>query len=206
MSFNDQSGQTVPTIGVVTEGNGEGRFVNAAGIQFILSGVSGNDGALNATITAIAPLGFVFLDGSMVTAGTLTATVIERTSIEGSWVLNTGETGTITMSYDPLYERDSDLSLMAGMWTDSFDVVYTVQTNGDFFAQDSFGCVFDGAISIINAAYNAYRLIMTISLCPGINGDYSGLGVLVDINGTNDGLVVQMDNGSYIFTDVLVKQ
>jgi hypothetical protein len=204
-TFNDQAGLTFETIGVVTENNGEARFVNDQDQQFILSGVSGTGGSISATLTAIAPLGFTFLDGSTVSTGTLTGTVVERTSLSGSWSLNTGESGTVTLGYNNLYERGSDLDRMVGTWADSFGVVYSVDAIGDVFAQDAFGCVYDGAVTIINASYNAYRVALTVSNCPGADGNYSGLGVLSDDLGMDDAFVVQLDNGQFIITDVLLK-
>ena len=204
-TFSDQAGLNFGTIGVVTENNGAARFVNDQGQQFILSGVSGTGGNISATITAIAPIGFTFLDGSTVTTGTLTGTVVERASLDGDWSMNTGETGTVTMSYNNSYERGSDLARMFGTWVDSFGVVYSVDAVGDIFAQDAFGCVYDGAVTMINTSYNAYQVTLTVSNCPGADGNYSGLGVLTDDLGMDDALVVQLDNGQLIITDVLLK-
>ncbi len=204
-TFNSNAGLTFQTVGVVTENNGEARFFNDQDQQFILSGASGTGGDISATVTAIAPLGSVFLDGSTVTTGTLTGTVVERTSISADWSLNTGESGTITMSYNSLYERGSDLARTAGSWLDSFGVVYSVDALGDIFAQDAFGCVYDGAVSIINASYNAYGITLTVSNCPGADGNYSGLGVLGDDLGIDDLFVIQLDNGQIIITDALLK-
>jgi hypothetical protein len=142
-TFNDQAGLTFETIGVVTKNNGEARFLNDQGQQLILSGISGNDGNISVTFTAI--------DGSTVTTGTLTGTVVERVSLEGDRSLNTGETGTVTMNYNDLYERGSDLTRTIGSWVDSFGVVYSVDGAGSIFAQDAFGCVYDSGVSIVNA-------------------------------------------------------
>jgi hypothetical protein len=204
-TFINQGALTIETIGVVTENNDEARFVNDEGTQFILSGVSGTDGNISATITAISGTGFTFTGGSTVTTGTLTGTLVERTSLDGNWSLNTGETGTITMSYNNLYDRGSDLARMPGIWGDSFGVFYSVDAVGDIFAQDAFGCVYDGAVTIINASYNAYQVTLTVSNCPGTDGNYTGLGVLFDDVGTDNAFVVQLDNGQLIITDVLLK-
>ncbi len=204
-TFGDQSGQTYETTGVVTENNGEARFVNEQGQQFILTGISGTNGAVSATITAIAPVGYTFLDGSTVTSGTLSGTVVGRDSLEGDWNLNTGESGTVTLNYNPIYERDSSLALVQGTWVSAFGEVFTVDGNGGVYAQDSYACVYDGNIDIINAAYNAYQVVLEVSNCPGSEGTYSGLGVLVDNMGTNDAFVVQLDNGQWVFLDVLQK-
>jgi hypothetical protein len=192
-------------MGVVTENNGEARFSNDQGQQFILSGVSGTGGNISATITAISPNGFTFIDGSTVATGTLTGTLVERASLDGNWSLNTGETGTITMSYNNLYDKGSDLARMLGTWKDSFGVVYSVDAVGDIFAQDAFGCIYDGAVTIINASYNAYQVTLSIFNCPGADGNYSGLGVLSDVGGTDNAFVVQLDNGQLTITDLLLK-
>ena len=109
------------------------------------------------------------------------------------------------MSYNALYERGSDLDRTVGSWMDSFGVVYSVDATGDIFAQDAFGCVYDGAVSITNALYNAYRVTLTISSCPGADGNYSGVGVQADDVGTDDAIVIQLDNGQISITDVLLK-
>ena len=204
-TFINQAGLTFETVGVVTENNGEARFVNDQGTQFILSGVSGTGGNISATITAISQTGSTFIDGSTVTTGTLTGTLVERASLDGNWSLNSGETGTITMSYNNIYDRGSDLARMSGTWEDSFGVVYSVDAVGAIFAQDAFLCIYGGAVTIINASYNVYQVKLDIFNCPGSDGTYSGLGVLSDDVGTDNAFIVQLDNGQLIITDVLLK-
>jgi len=204
-TFNTRFGFSSATVGVVTENNGEARFINDQGQQFILTGISGNDGSISASITAIAEAGSFFLDGSTSTTGTLSGTVIARTSIRGDWSLNSSESGTFTFNYNPTYERGSDLARTSGSWSDSFGTVYTVESNGGLFAQDISGCVYDGNVQIINSAYNAYRISMTVASCGPTNGNYSGLGVLGDDTGTDDAFFVQVDNGVWIIFDTLLK-
>ena len=204
-TFNNNAGLTFEIVGVVTDNNGEGRFVNDQGQQFILSAFSGRAGDISAGVQAIAPPGTVFIDGSTSTFGELTGTVVERTRMDGEWSLNSGETGTITVSYDSLYERGSDLARTVGSWMDSFGVVYSVDAAGDIFAQDAVGCVYDGAVEILNASYNYYRVTLTVSSCPGANGNYIGLGVLADDVGMDDAFVIQLNDGQLAITDVLLK-
>lgn len=204
-TFNNNSGLTFETIGVVTEDSGEGRFVNDQGQLFILRGFRGSAGDVSAGVKAIAPPGTVFIDGSTTAFGPLTGTTVERTTFDGNWSLDTGETGTITMSYNAIYERGSDLARMVGSWMDSFGVVYSVDATGNIFAQDAVGCVYDGAVSIINALYNAYRVTLTVSNCPGTDGDYSGLGVLAEEVGLDDAFAIQLDSDQIAITDVLLK-
>src|SRR5690606_35848251 len=107
--------------------------------------------------------------------------------------------------YDPLYERDSSLDKLSGLWDEEFGVV-SIDQSGSFFMQDSFGCVYDGQVSIIDAQFNAYSLSMTVSSCgAGVDGEYSGLGVLADLNTTEDLFIVQMNSDQWIFTTSLVR-
>jgi hypothetical protein len=208
-TFDNDTGLTFQAGGIVSE-NREGRFINENGVQFTLTGISGNDGAIQATIVAIAPFGSFFRDGSASTTGTLTGTVVERSSISGDWTLNTGETGTVTMSYQTLYDRGSSLADVASMWTDPFGATWSIDGAGAMFSQDAFGCTYNGTIGIIDPMFNAYSLQVTVAgTCAGIEGNYSGLAFTDDVvtgTGTNDLLVIQMDNGDFIFTEQWLRQ
>lgn len=202
-TFDDQSGLTFRADGVITENGGSGRFFNENGVQFIFSGISGTDGKLNATITAVAPFGSTFVDGSVITQGTLTGTVSERQSLEGDWSLNTSETGTFTMSYDDNYEAGSSLSRTQGLWLDPFGVTWDISADGTMFSQDSFGCTANGQVSIINENFNVYEITVTLSgNCEGMEGDYDGLGV-TDTDGaaSHNMLVLQINNNEFMFTE-----
>ncbi len=198
-------GQTIVLAGVITE-NGEGRFFDENGTQYIVSSISGNDGSITLNVMAVAQFGFVFTDGSTVTTGTLSGTIVERTSFIGDWSLATGESGTLSMTYDPLYDRSSSLAKLEGMWDEDGFGIATFAADGSFFEQDQFGCVFDGQATIIDPAYNVYAMTMTVSLCgAGADGQYSGLSVLTDFNTADDLLIVQMNSDALIFTTALLR-
>jgi len=206
-TFDDRTGLTFQAAGVVTENSGDGRFINENGIQFVLSGISGNNGAISATITAIAPFGSTFLDGTVLTLGTLTGNVVERQSLQGDWSLNTGETGSVTMGFDSNYYEGSDLSRTEGLWLDPFGTTWDTSPTGEMFSQDSFGCVANGQISIIDQSYNAYDVAVTLSgPCGGIEGNYNGLAV-TDTDGAtaNNVFVLQINNNEFIFTEAWSK-
>ena len=195
--------------GVFTE-TGEGRFYDDRGTQYIVRNVRGNDGSITMDFSAIAPFGsyFLFLDGSKskVVTGTITGTIVERVSFEGDFsIIETGESGTISLSYDALYERDSSLAKLEGMWDQDGDGILTVDADGTFFEQNKFGCVLTGQVSIIDPDYNVYALAMTVSLCLDDNGQYTGLGVLADYQVTDDLFVVQMNSTTRIFTTSLLR-
>jgi hypothetical protein len=195
-------GQTIDLAGVVTE-DGEGRFVAENGIQYVFDEVKGVGGDVELDFIAIVPSGGTFQDGSTVTTGTLTGTVAERSSLSGDYSLATGETGTVSMTYDALYERDSSLDKLTGNWDEEFGVV-TFDPDGSFFEQDSFGCVYDGQASIVDPDFNVYALTMTVSSCgAGVDGDYSGLGIMTDTSSTDDTFIVQMNSQEWIFTTTL---
>jgi hypothetical protein len=198
------SGVTVNFAGVVTE-DGQARFVDENSTQYIVSDISGTDGDITLDFTAVAQFGFTFLDGSTVTTGSLTGTIVEGTSFEGEYSVATGESGTVSMTYNAIYERDSSFEKLAGMWDEEFGVL-TFDADGSFFEQDSFGCVFDGQAEIIDAQYNAYALSMTVSLCgEDFDGEYAGLAILVDFEATDDMLIIQMNSDELILTTSLLR-
>lgn len=201
---SNTAGMILNLVGVFTE-RGEGRFFDDNGTQYIVSGISGNDGNVTMNFTAIAQFGFVFVDGSTVSTGTINGTVVERVSMEGNFSLATGETGTLSLTYNALYDRDSSLAKLTGSWSETNGIV-TFDPDGSFFEQDSFGCVADGQASIIDPAFNVYALAMTVSLCgAGVDGQYAGLGVLEDLNVTDDLFILQMNSGARIFTTTLLR-
>lgn len=197
---SNTSGTILSFAGVVAE-NGLSRFIDDNETQYIVSNISGNDGNITLTFTAIAQFGFRFLDGSTVTTGSLTGSVIERSSITGDYSIATGESGSISLTYNSDYERESSIDKLVGSWDENSFGILTVDPDGSFFEQDSFGCVFAGQISIIDSRYSVYSLSMNISLCgAGWDGDYTGLGTLTDNLATDDFFIVQMNDDTLIFT------
>lgn len=138
--------------------------------------------------SAYAAQGAAWSTGSAVLDVTLDAVIDERNMMSGSWENSAGETVLFELDYDAEYERDSSLSLLAGVWYVYDDLLnptltLTAQTGGMFTAQATSGCLSLGQASIIDAAYNVYGWDVTISggNCP-ITGDYSGLAVLTDVD------------------------
>jgi hypothetical protein len=97
---------TLDVIGIFAE-NGEGCFIDANGTQYVIDTLSGNDGDVSLSFTAIAEVGFTFIDGSTVATGNMTGAVVEHDSFTGEYDLSTGESGTISRTYNPIYECDS---------------------------------------------------------------------------------------------------
>jgi hypothetical protein len=196
-------GTTIAIEGIITE-ELEGRFIDENGTQYVITTVTGDDGNISINFNAYAQFGYVFLDGSTSGTGSITGTVNERSSFSGNFSFSTGESGSVSFSYDSLYDRDSSLAKLEGQWQEDYGVM-NVDPDGSFFEQDQFGCIYEGQASIINSSYNAYGLSMTVSNCGSSNGNYTGLGVLADLSVENDEdlLIVQMNSNALIFTTAL---
>ena len=126
----------------------------------------------------------------------------ERSRIEGEWSLDSREFGTVTLEYDDLYERGSDIARLVGIWQAPWgdDFVFNIDALGEIFSQTANGCVTDGQVRLIDAAYNVYRVEIYNYCLPYYA---SGLGVLGDEVDTDDAfsLILSMPQG-YLFTVV----
>lgn len=153
---------------------------------------------------AYAAPGSSWGNGGSVLDITLTAVVVERTSLSGSWQTSSGETVTFELVYDAEYEKDSALAFIDGVWFVYDDALnptltLTVESDGSFSGQNSAGCVSLGQISIIDANFNVYGWDVVISNCP-IAGDYSGVALLFDLdtgdpnNSENNAVLVSISN------------
>ncbi|MGD9292294.1 MAG: hypothetical protein PVJ48_05425, partial [Gammaproteobacteria bacterium] len=88
--------------------------------------------------------------------------------------------------YDALYERDSDLALVSGTWRDASRNIFSIDESGAMYGQDASGCVYDGAISVIDRTFNVYRITVGLSGCTGRDGAYAGLAVIDDLLAAGD--------------------
>ena len=187
-------------IGVDFDGETVGMFVTETGIfQFFteflnqgsgtLSVSNGNDIAANFQL--VTPLfGPSFPDGTTLADCTLSGTVTERQTmfVTVNCTTTAGLQDQIMVTpldYLPIYERDSSLATIAGMYDDGF-VVTDIAADGMIFAQDPFtGCITIGQVSIIDPAFNAYDFQFGYSNCTGpdafLNGSsFVGIGILDD--------------------------
>jgi hypothetical protein len=185
-------------IAMVSE-DGEFRIITISLLQ--MSGILTVSGAsATGDGRAFASPGGTWPDGSTVGDVEIAATVDERDTMSGAYSTSTNESGTFDLLYDPLYERDSSLGLLTGMWTayDDFgnpDVTFSVQGGGSFDGQNALGCTSAGQFSIIDARFDLYAVQSTVSGC-AIAGDYSGLAVVADLIAPNDTMIFAVDNGT----------
>lgn len=202
---NTTLGESYEVVGASIS-NGELRFVDSQGVQYQgTMHLSGN--SYTASIKAIASLGETFVNGKTVITGSLSGTIQQRSEITGSYMMSTGESGTVSLLYDAVHQRGSSLSRLAGTWTDIYGETYSVDSQGQIFAQTSDGCVYSGNASVVTSGFNTYRLNVTVSNCGTFNGTYNGLGVIRDWQANNDNrlLIFQLSNNSWSLTKSIGK-
>ena len=180
----DSSGRDI--IALITEA-GRFHFINEDLSQGsgVLSVTNGNQ--ISGNFQLVTQLGFTFVDGTTSANCTFTGSVVERQTITAS-VNCTTTAGlqtqvTATLAYEALYDRDSSLAMVSGNYQ-AVQEVLNVAGDGTMFSQNAgTGCVVNGQIAIINAAYNAYDVSFTYSNCDGqeaiLNGStFTGLALL----------------------------
>jgi len=177
-------------VGLVSE-SGQFHFLRGDGAQLVgRLTTSGNE--LSANFVGYVPFGEKFDDGSTTGVGSLSGNLDERSSITADINFTTSRgaasQSTIALSYDPIYERDSSLESIAGNYLDTeSNVVINVNNDGELFSQDPRShCITNGTVSVIDPAFNLYRVEYTFSNCKGhhqevLNGTVAaGLATLDD--------------------------
>jgi CSLREA domain-containing protein len=153
----------------------------------ILSVSNGND--VTANFQLVTEFGFTFPDGTTLADCTLSGTVTERQTM--SVTVNCTTTAglqdqiTVTLNYDAIYERDSSLATIAGVYDDGSGIVTDIASDGMIFEQDPVtGCVTIGQVRVINnGTFNLYDVEFGFSNCIGpfafLNGSsFVGIGTL----------------------------
>src|SRR5665213_2712223 len=183
-------GDSVSGLGItgIVDEAGDFHFIRSDGTQYVgTAATSGN--AISANFAGFTEFADAFADGSTHGTGTLMGTIAQRSSINATTQFltddGTSTSGTITLTFNSLYNAGSSLAAISGNYTEptSGDVI-SVTTGGALSWQDAAsGCVGNGMISIINANYNAYQVQFKYGGCTGqaavLNGvQFSGLATL----------------------------
>jgi hypothetical protein len=200
-------------MGIVDEA-GDFDFIRFDGVQFVGNAVTTGN-SLSANFSGFMPFGATFEDDSTHGAGTLSGTVQPRASISATSQFRTDNgtstNSTIALTFSSLYDVASSLATISGTYTDpNSGNVITVTSGGQMSWQDATtGCVGSGSISIINAAYNAYRVQFSYSDCSGsvavlngvpftglatLNNGVATVGVTGNAAGANYALVITLNH------------
>lgn len=208
-SIRSSNGEVFEALGFVTE-SGEMRFITSDSEQSVGT-MTVKNSSFDATLIAYLPVGSYYIDTGLTFAmGNASGILAERSYLFGSAYLNGIVTSEFDFSYDPIYERSSSLSKIAGKYSDKgpggFVENYTVDGVGRITGSNSDGCRYNGALSLLNTKYNLYRIVVTITSCDVLNGEYSGLASLSDDGGkTNDTLLLTVTGPRYIVSGYLPK-
>lgn len=112
------------------------------------------------------------------------------------------DSGTYSLTYNPVYERASSMSFVEGIWSYTGPNISDVTTisvgsDGTFTGTDYMGCYMSGAISLINESINLYSVSYERPSCI-IAGTYSGYAYLYDGLSTNDKMFWSVDKEGYL--------
>jgi hypothetical protein len=210
-------GDSVSGLGItgIVDEAGDFHFIRSDGTQYVgTATTSGN--SISASFGGVTQFGTAFADGSTHGTGTLMGTIAQRSSITASTQFTTdggtGTSGSISLSFNSIYNAGSSLASISGNYTEptSGDII-SVGTGGALSWQDAAsGCVGNGMISIINATYNAYQVQFSYGNCTGaaavLNGvQFTGLATLDNTVSPEQALVaVSGQGGGLNYSLVLV--
>jgi sugar lactone lactonase YvrE len=198
-AYSNVAKSYVPITGIIAE-NHRAQFVSvSAGTQYAGT-VSMSGTTLSGQATAYAPFGSTFLDGTHVGPVTISASVNQRVSINGSFS-GVGDNGTISLTYDSHYVRPSSFATIQGTWQVNNDaalgtVQFVISSTGTATGSTGTGCLIAGGFSILNPAYNAYQVDISLSNCGTGNGTYFGLATLTDTSVQNDTMITGISNAT----------
>jgi hypothetical protein len=138
-------------------------------------------------VLGAASFGYAFWDGSTSATGGADGPLIEeRLSLAGDFLLGSaagkGWWVSMDLRYDSGYEDGSSLSTIAGNYADPTGLVggihggvLNIAENGTLFIQSaSTGCVANGNVALIDAAYNAYEINFAYSNCGAADAVLNG--------------------------------
>ena len=137
------------------------------------------------------------LDGGPFDTATITGKLKEDTKLYSHFVTSSGgDTGALNIEYDPIYDESSSLELTVGNWIyidrDDLTTEFSIDEEGTISGEDSDSCEYLGYIDVINSKYNTYKIIVEITECGSVSGEYEGVSFLRD-----NKLNVQLVNKKY---------
>lgn len=201
------------SIGLISE-NRDAQFLVAAISGRHMSGQLTTDGDwLTGTLNVFLGREGPFFGFGGVQSILLDGTVEDKNGLFGNYS-GDEDAGRFNLNYISLYEDESSLSRVAGVWVFSeaaaggalYTVTLDIDGNGNIFGTDTGGCVYSGGISLIDARFNGYQVTFNVTECLRKNGDYSGLSWMSSIDGGQDNLLtLTLSNSSRAFAATMQK-
>lgn len=155
-------------------------IIRADGVQFVGPTQLSGD-TLIAAVIGYSNFPATFTDGSNYGLGTLNGTVASGSTLTLtlSFTTNGGTllTDSWSLTYSALSTSGSSLSTLAANYTDSASgSVLSISANGAMSSQNATtGCVLNGTASIIDSAYDIYRVTITYGNCTGSYAPLNGV-------------------------------
>jgi hypothetical protein len=130
---------------------------------------------------AVPPGQRLLSDGSTSSIGNFQATFVSQSTLSGTLSLIEGPNESsvaMTLYKNPAPSRPSSLPAVAGTYTDRFNPgrdSLTISSNGEVFYQNpTTGCVANGAVALVDPAFNVYSTMVKYSSCVGANASLNG--------------------------------
>jgi hypothetical protein len=146
------------------------------------------------------------IGGTVLGTASLVGVVTEQSQLSLTYTTSYGSSGSISIFYDNVYDRNSSFATLAGNYSridNSLNL--TIQGDGSFSGIDTDGCQIDGNFLILDPNFNLYRITAVITLCGLANGSYTGFAGLSDFVGINDALTVALSNDNFVFIACLLR-
>ena len=214
---SEPSNQDIWVIALSTDFE-EFRIIDNLGSQFfgtpVVSEVliSSTSSPLSGNFNGVAGLNVTFADGSKSAPFTLNGHVSERDLIWGDWEF-LDDNGTFDLSFNTIYNRDSSLDLLTGVWflpqINGVDINLTlnIQSDGTITGTDGLMSTWNGTVEIIDSEYNMYRVNLTETPLGFTGQDYTGLMALIDVSAENDAFLLAANHDDMLsLSGVFIKQ
>lgn len=148
----------------------------------------GTGDVVDSNFRLVTQRGATFADGTTAADCTFSGSLIERQTLTVTEICMTSAglqfQEILILTFDALYDRDSSLAIIAGMYETPTGNVLSIASDGTIFVQDAVsGCVTNGQVSVAVSFTNMYFYAYGIDNCNGPdaiwNGSsFSGLAVL----------------------------
>jgi hypothetical protein len=163
--------------------NGDLRLISYDG-QILLRGnifsATANNFSANIDIVPFVP-GLINLGGA-------SGSYAPASFIFATYNTDQPDQGNISLNYNDLYERNSNISKLVGNWTSTnaisgitYHITVNANLTGSFTGDNSAGCIYSGDFTIPDPSKNIYATAMAASACGApFDGNYLGYSFVYD--------------------------